>query len=274
MGLALFRAILTLLVSVLLLSIFAANDFAYADPSLADDSGCAGPVKPLGIWGSVLCFNHGVTAALFALAAAALLFVSLIPRLDGTADLLSEALHRLVSAVAATGAGVYWLKDEAGETAWLHVAVVFFLGGIVIGSAAAPIAMLSPLKSLLVWVARRIRAWRATRLLAKSHLEEHRVFDQIGAFWYMSFAFFAFRGGGGCDGYPDLGEHNPRPIAFGEVLVGHLVAFGAGLGQHKIPGESMGNYLLETARSCRSGGHGFGAHASRQCWGWGWRLWN
>ena len=70
MGLALFRAILTLVVSVFLVCIVSANNFAYPDVSLADDSGCAGPVKPLEIWGSVLCFNHGVTAALFALAAA------------------------------------------------------------------------------------------------------------------------------------------------------------------------------------------------------------
>ena len=41
----------------------------------------------------------------------------------------------------------------------------------------------------------------------------------------------------------------------GEVLtaLGTWSAFGAGLGQSKTPAESMGNYLLETARSCRTG---------------------
>ena len=178
MGFALFRAILTLVVAVFLVCIFSANDFANSDVSLVRNDGCDGSVEPLRIWGSELCFTHGVTAALFALAAASLLFISLIPGGDGTADGLSEALHRLVSSVAATGAGVYWLKDEAGETAWLHLAMVLFLGGIVIGSAAAPISMLFPLNSLRVWFTRRIRARRVTRLLVKRHIKRHGVFKR------------------------------------------------------------------------------------------------
>ena len=164
MGLAVFRVILTFVVAVFLVCIIGANDFADPDASLVRNDGCDESVKPLRLWGSELCFTHGVTAALFALAAAALLFISFIPGGDRTADGLSEALHRLVRSVAATGAGVYWLKDEAGETAWLHLAVVLFLGGILIGSAAVPVAVFFPLNSLRVWVTRRIRALGYGRL--------------------------------------------------------------------------------------------------------------
>ena len=178
MGLAIFRTILTLVVAVFLVCIAGANDFANPGASLDLNDGCDESVKPLSIWGSELCFTHGVTAALFALAAAAPLSISLIPLGDRTAHDPFEALHRLVSSVAAAGAGVYWLKDEAGETAWLHLAVVLFLGGIVIGSAAVPIAMLFPLNSLRVWFTRRIRSRRVTRLLVKRHIKRHGVFKR------------------------------------------------------------------------------------------------
>ena len=178
MRLAVFKGILTLVVAVFLVCIVGANDYANPDPGMVVDTECCWPVQSFGIWGSEFCFTHGVTAALFALAAAALLFISLIPRGDGAADGLSEALHRLVSSVAATGAGGYWLKDEAGEAALLYIAVILFLGGMVIGSAALPVAVWLPVNSLRGWVTRRLRARRVTRLLAKSHSEEHRVFSR------------------------------------------------------------------------------------------------
>ena len=178
MSLAVFKGILTLLVALFLVNVVGANNYANPDPGLVVETGCDLPVQSFRIWGSELCFTHGVTAALFALATAALLFIALIPRRTGAADGLSEALHRLVSSVAAAGAGAYWLKSEAGEAAWVYVAVILFLGGIVIVSAALPVAVLFPLNSLMGWVSRRISAGRATRLLVKSHLEEHAVFER------------------------------------------------------------------------------------------------
>ena len=85
MGLALFRTILTLVVAGFLVCIVSANDFANLDASLIRNDGSDGSVKPLRLGGSELCCTHGVTAALFALAAAALLFISLIPGGDRTA---------------------------------------------------------------------------------------------------------------------------------------------------------------------------------------------
>ncbi len=169
MVLPLTRTILTLVVAVLLVCIVGANNFANREAGLFFQDVCGGYVAPIKFRGNELCFTHGVTAALFALAAAALLFISLVPVVDGMADRLSEALHRLVSSLAATGAGAYWLLDEAGETAWLHLAVVLFLGAIVVGSAAAPVVMLFPINLLRVWVTRRIRAVRASGLRAKRH---------------------------------------------------------------------------------------------------------
>ena len=218
MALALFRTILTLVVAVFLVCIIGANDFANPDASLVRNDECDESVKPLRFWGSELCFTHGVTAALFALAAAALLFISLIPGGDRTADGLSEALHRLVSSVAATGAGVYWLKDEAGETAWLHLAVVLFLGGIVIGSAAVPVAVFfaAQLSSSLGYSTDPCTASHEV-IGEETYKDAWGVQAQIGASWDVSITFVAFRGGG-FDGYLDLGEHNPRVIALGEVL--------------------------------------------------------
>ena len=79
MGLALFGTILTLVAAGFLVCIVSANDFAIPDAGLIRNDGCDGFVKPLRLGGSELCFTHGVTLALFALAAVALLFISLMP---------------------------------------------------------------------------------------------------------------------------------------------------------------------------------------------------
>ena len=75
MGLAVFRVIPAFVVAVFLVCIIGADDFANADADLVRNDGCDGSVTLLRLWGSELCFTHGVTAALFALAAAALLFI-------------------------------------------------------------------------------------------------------------------------------------------------------------------------------------------------------
>ena len=81
MGLAVFRVILTFVVAVFLVCIIGADDFANAVAGLVRNDGCDGSVTLLRLWGSELCFTHGVTAALFALAAAALLFIFILSRL-------------------------------------------------------------------------------------------------------------------------------------------------------------------------------------------------
>ena len=78
MGLAAFRVILTFVVAVFLVCIIGADDSANAGAGLVRNDGCDGSVTLLRLWGSELCFTHGVTAALFALAAAALLFIFIL----------------------------------------------------------------------------------------------------------------------------------------------------------------------------------------------------
>ena len=155
MAIALLKMILTLVVAVFLITIYAANDFATTDGEPSQKHDGKESVRPIEFWGSELYFTHGVTAALFALAAAAILFVSLVPAAVGTTNIVVESLHRFVGALAAAGAGGYWLRSEAGETAWLHLAMVLFLGGVLIVAGAVPIAIVVPLKSLTARIRRR-----------------------------------------------------------------------------------------------------------------------
>ena len=66
-------------------------------------------------------FDFGVKAALFALFAAAILIVDLLPTLDGPRAAIAHTSNRITGAILGIGAGWNWISSETYGLAWEHV---------------------------------------------------------------------------------------------------------------------------------------------------------
>ena len=74
-------------------------------------------------------FTDGVRAAMFAMIAAATLFIALLPRDDSETDVLVGRLSQLCSVIAAFLAGLFWLMDETGRQPGPYIIVLLAVTG-------------------------------------------------------------------------------------------------------------------------------------------------
>ena len=94
-------------------------------------------------------YTHGVRASVFALTAAAFLFIRLLPNGGWVQDEVLDFWCRVISVAAAFGAGLFWVLDETAPNHGPYILVL----GVVTGVLAAVLI------SILVgqWVADRVR---------------------------------------------------------------------------------------------------------------------
>ena len=110
--------------TIVLLMVAGANGLMQVD-SVADFMGSPG-----------LEYTDGIRASVFALVAASLLFITLLPKNEPSGDDAIDSLCQPLSIVAAFLAGLFWLLDETDGNFGPYVTVLFIVAATLTGILA------------------------------------------------------------------------------------------------------------------------------------------